>query len=89
MAGQFVLSEAEFTYRAPKGFYSQFAVRETKSVQGRTADAEEEEEEESSSSSTTKVVLKKPKEGFIENQLFDDDDDEMELSDETLKNNIS
>ena len=89
MAGQFVLSEADCTYRAPKGLYGQFGVPEKNSIQGRTADHKEEEEEESSSSSTTKVVLKKPKEGFIENQLFDDDDDAMELSDETLKNNIS
>ena len=87
MAGQFVLSESDFTYRAPKGFYGDFGVQEKKSIQGRTADDEEEEEE--GSSSTEKVVLKKPKEGFIENQLFDDNDDEMELSDETLKNNIS
>ena len=41
----------------------------------------------SSGSSTEKVVIKKPKTGFINNELFPADDEE--ISDTTLKNNIS
>ena len=51
-------------------------------------DNEDEVEEAGSSGfSTEKVVIKKPKTGFINNELFPPDDEE--LSDTTLKNNIS
>ena len=90
IAGGFVLEESDVTYRAPKGFYGDFGVAE-RNVQGKATmheDNEDEVEEAGSSgSSTEKVVIKKPKTGFINNELFPPDDEE--LSDTTLKNNIS
>ena len=51
-------------------------------------DNEDEVEDASSlGSSTEKVVIKKPKTGLLDNELFPPDDEE--LSDNTLKNNIS
>ena len=86
----FVLEESDVTYRAPKGFYGDFGVAE-RNVQGKATmheDNEDDVEEAGSSgSSTEKVVIKKPKTGFINNKLFPADDEE--LSDTTLKNNIS
>ena len=90
IAGGFVLEESDVTYRAPKGFYGDFGVAE-RNIQGKATmheDNEDEVEEAGSSgSSTEKVVIKKPKTGFINNKLFPPDDEE--LSDTTLKNNIS
>ena len=90
IAGGFVLEESDVTYRAPKGFYGDFGVAE-RNVQGKATmheDNEDEVEEAGSlGSSTEKVVIKKPKTGFINNELFPPDDEE--LSDTTLKNNIS
>ena len=90
LAGEFVLEESDVTYRAPKGFYGDFGVPEI-NVQGKTTmnvDNEDEVEDAGSSgSSTEKVVIKKPKKGFINNELFPPDDED--ISDTTLKNNIS
>ena len=87
IAGGFVLEESDVTYRAPKGFYGDFGVAE-RNVQGKATMHEDEVEEAGSSgSSTEKVVIKNPKTGFINKELFPPDDEE--LSDTTLKNNIS
>ena len=90
LAGGFVLEESDVTYRAPKGFHGDFGVAE-RNVQGKATmhedNQDEVEEAGSLGSSTEKVVIKKPKTGFINNELFPADDEE--LSDTTLKNNIS
>ena len=90
LAGEFVLEESDVTYRAPKGFYGDFGVAEI-NIQGKTTmDVDNEDEVEdagSLGSSTEKVVIKKPKKGFINNELFPPDDED--ISDTTLKNNIS
>ena len=59
--------------------------------QSKTSDATNDEEEEEdvgkTSSSLEAIVITKPKEGFLDNELFSDDN--MDISDDTLKNNIN
>ena len=82
------------TFQAPHGFYGNFGMKERLNEgQSKTCNAsyqEEEEEEEDTgemSSSLEAIVVTKPKEGFLDNELFSDDN--MDISDDTLRNNIN
>ena len=57
--------------------------------QSKTCNASYQEEEEDTgqtSLSLEAIVVTKPKEGFLDNELFSDDN--MDISDDTLRNNI-
>ena len=76
----------------PHGFYGHFGMTETLNEdRSKTCDAanddEEEEDAGETSSSLEAIVITKPKEGFLDNELFSDDN--MDISDDTLKNNIN
>ena len=79
------------TFRVPHGFYGNFGMKETLiEDQSKTCNAAYEEEEEDAgetSSSLEAIVVTKPKEGFLDNELFSDDN--MDISDDTLRNNIN
>ena len=93
LAGPFILDKSDVTFRPPHGFYGHFGMTETLNEdQSKTCDAanEEEEEEEDAretSSSLEAIVITKPIEGFLDNELFSDDN--MDITDDTLKNNIN
>ena len=89
LAGQFVFSESSVTYRPPEGYYGNFGVTECNVTGGIISINDEDDEinEGDSSSSMVKVIIKKPKKGFIDNELFPDDS--LDVSYDTLKNNIN
>ena len=89
LAGQFVFSESSVTYRPPEGYYGNFGVTECNVTGGIISINNEDDEvnEGDSSSSTDKVIIRKPKKGFIDNELFPDDS--LDVSYDTLKNNIN
>ena len=93
LAGPFILDKSDVTFRPPPhGFYGHFGMTETLNEdQSKTCDAANDEEEEEdageTSSSLEAIVITKPKEGFLDNELFSDDN--MDISDDTLKNNIN
>ena len=92
MAAPFILDKSDVTFQAPHGFYGNFGMKETLNEdQSRTCNAayEEEDEEDAreTSSSLEAIVITKPKKGFLDNELFSDDN--MDISDDTLRNNIN
>ena len=91
LAAPFILDKSDVTFRPPHALYGDFGMKETLNEdQSKTCNAAYEEEEEDpgeTSSSLEAIVVTKPKQGFLDNELFSDDN--MDISDDTLRNNIN